>query len=191
MKDIVKLQLFGMKNLLLETELVKLENSGINIEHKESLKIDEDVDTDLFELDIMKAAKKMANFYVLYYCIENTIRRLIDQRMAERYGPNWWEKKVPDSLKTEVKKRQEKEKDSPMSIRSENPIIYTTFGELVDIFNSNWTDFSDTIRSQKAMQSVLFQLNQMRAVVAHSAELNEDEIKRFELLIKDWLRIQT
>lgn len=191
MKNLSRIQLFGMRNLMLETDLIKIENDGIEINHKETLGYDVEVDIDLFEQDIKKSAKKMANFFILYYCLENSIRRFIDERLKEKYGPNWWEEKVPESLRAEVKKRQEREKDSPMSIRSDDPLIYTTFGELATIFHANWADFSDTIRSEKAMDRVLSQLNQVRGVIAHSAELNDDEIKRFELLIKDWLRIQT
>lgn len=55
----------------------------------------------------------------------------------------------------------------------------------------NWSDFSDSIRSQKAMQVVLGQFNQIRNIIAHSCDLNEDEIIRLKLLIKAWLRIQT
>ncbi len=45
--------------------------------------------------------------------------------------------------------------------------------------------------SQKAMQQILSQFNKIRNVVAHSRELNEDEITRFKLLVKDWFRIQS
>jgi len=191
MNNMSKLKLFAMKNLLLETELAKIEKSGIEIGHLRTIKKDEVVDTDLFESDIRTQAKKMADFYVLYYSVENTIRRLISERLNEKFGANWWEEKVPDGVKTEVRGRQEKEKDSVISLRSEDPLYYTTFGELIDIFNANWNDFSDTIRSRKAMQQVLTQFNLLRNVIAHSCELNEDEIKRLELLVKDWLRIQT
>ena len=78
-----------------------------------------------------------------------------------------------------------------MSIRSEDPLTYTNFGELIGIFDANWADFSDTLRSQKAMQQILSQFNKIRNVVAHSCELNEDEINRFKLLAKDWFRIQS
>ena len=85
--------------------------------------------------------------------------------------------------------KQKKEKDTPMSIRSDDPLTYTNFGELIDILNVSWSDFSDTLRSQKAAQQILSQFNLVRNVIAHSAELNEDEILRFQLLIKDWFRI--
>jgi hypothetical protein len=56
-----------------------------------------------------------------------------------------------------------------MSIRSEDPLAYTNFGELISIFDANWEDLSDTLRSQKAMQQILAQCNKIRNTVAHSA----------------------
>ena len=185
------LKLFGMHNLMLESELRKLEESGIQIEHAKSIQKAEVVDVDLFESDILEQARRMADFYVLYYSLENSIRRLISGRLAEKYGGNWWNDKVPEGLQKEVEKKQKEERDTTMSIRSEDPLSYTNFGELIAIFDANWNDFSDTLRSQKAMQQILSQFNKIRNVVAHSCELNEDEIARFKLLVKDWFRIQS
>jgi hypothetical protein len=185
------LQLFSMRNLLVEAELIKLEKSGISIGHTENLKKSDVVDIELFETDIIHAAKRMADFYILYYSFENSIRRLISGRLEEKYGMNWWKSQVPEGVKGNVKDKQTKEKDTVMSIRSDDPLSYTNFGELIDILNKNWGDFSDLIRSQKAMQLILGQFNVIRNVIAHSCELNEDEILRLTLLVKDWLRIQT
>lgn len=186
------LQLFSMRNLLLESDLEKLENSGVNIDHIKNIEKSQLVDIELFEFEIIQSAKKMADFYVLYYAFENSIRRLIAGRLSEKHGMNWWDTAaVPEGVKVNVKDKQNKEKDTLMSIRSDDPLSYTNFGELIDILNKNWTDFSDLIRSQKAMQQVLGQFNLIRNIIAHSCELNEDEIIRLKLLIKDWLRIQT
>jgi hypothetical protein len=185
------LKLFGMQNLLLESELGKLEASGIQIEHAKTIQKAEIVDVDLFESDILREARKMADFYVLYYSLENSIRRLISERLAEKHGANWWKEKVPGGLQAEVEKKQKEERDTTMSIRSEDPLSYTNFGELIGIFDANWAEFSDTLRSQKAMQQILSQFNKIRNVVAHSCELNQDEISRFKLLVKDWFRIQS
>jgi Swt1-like HEPN len=192
------LKIFGMQNFMLEADLARLEKDGITLGHSASLagnsellKKDNVVDTELFEADIISQAIKMADFYVLYYSLENTIRRLISGRLHEQYGLNWWENKVPAGVKNGVADKQRKEKDTPMSIRSEEPLSYTNFGELIDIINANWPDFSDTIRSQRAMQQVLIQFNSIRNVIAHSNELSEDEIIRLKLLIKDWFRIQS
>jgi hypothetical protein len=180
-----------MQNLLLENDLLRVEKSGVEIGRSQALKKEEVVDTELFELEILKRARRMADFYILYYSIENTIRRLITETMKEKYGADWWEKKVPSSVKNDVKDLQQRERDSPMTIRSEDPLSYTTFGQLIDIFNANWSDFSDTIRSQKSMQDTLSQLNKLRGVIAHSCDLSDDEMTRFKLAIRDWQRIQS
>jgi Swt1-like HEPN len=187
--DLIKL--FGMQNLLLESELKKLEDSGIQIEHARTIQQAEIVDVDLFESDIVQEARRMADFYAIYYSLENSIRRLISGRLSEKHGANWWKDKVPPGVQAEVEKKQQEERDTSMSIRSEDPLAYTNFGELIGIFDANWDDFDDTLRSPKAMRVILGQFNKIRNVVAHSSSLNEDEITRFKLLVKDWFRIQS
>jgi hypothetical protein len=187
--DLIKL--FGMQNLLLESELKKLEDSGIQIGHAKTIQKAEIVDVDLFEADIVQEARRMADFYAIYYALENSIRRLVSGRLSEKHGANWWKEKVPPNIQQEVEKKQKEERDTAMSIRSEDPLAYTNFGELIPIFSSNWADFSDTLRSEKAMYQILSQFNKIRNTVAHSCELNEDEITRFKLLVKDWFRIQS
>lgn len=185
------IKLFGMQNLLLESELKKLEESGIQIEHAKTIQRAEIVDVDLFEADIVAEARRMADFYAIYYAVENSIRRLISGRLSEKHGANWWKDRVPPNIQQEVEKKQKEERDTAMSIRSEDPLAYTNFGELIPIFGSNWADFSDTLRSEKAMYQILSQFNKIRNTVAHSCELNDDEITRFKLLVKDWFRIQS
>ena len=180
-----------MHNLMLESELSKLEDSGVQIQHAKTIQKSEIVDVELFESDILQEANKMADFYALYYSLENSIRRLISGRLAEKHGASWWAVKFPEGLQKAVRDKQQDERDTVMSIRSEDPLSYTNFGELISIFDANWDDFSDTLRSRKAMQSILSQFNKTRNVVAHSCELNEDEITRFKLLVKDWFRIQS
>jgi hypothetical protein len=185
-----QLLIFGMKNLMLEGELIKLEKSGIELGHRQTMEKEELVDTDLFEHDILQKAKKMADFYVLYFTLENNVRKLITDVLSEKHGVEWWDKKVPSGIKENVKKLQKEERDTAMSIRSEDNLAYTNFGELIDIFNANWNDFAEILRSRKSVQDTLSQFSNIRNVIAHSCELNDDEILRFKLLIKDWLRVQ-
>jgi hypothetical protein len=150
------LKLFGMQNLLLEAELRAIEDSGVQIEHAKTIQSAKIVDVELFESDILQAAQRMADFYVIYYSLENSIRRLVSGRLAERHGANWWKDMVPEGVRKEAEKKQKEELDTIMSIRSDDPLAYTNFGELISIFDANWSDFSDTLRSQKAMQQICF-----------------------------------
>ena len=51
----------------------------------------------------------MASVYQSIFCIENTIRNFIVERMSERYGLDWWNEKVPSKIKNEVIKLKTKE----------------------------------------------------------------------------------
>jgi len=185
-----QLLVFGMRNLFLENALDSLEAQGIDIGHASQRDKEKTVDTELFEHDILVKARRMADFYVLYFALENSVRRLITEVLTEKHGSDWWEKAVPQGVRDEVAKKRKEELDSAMSIRSDDPLAYTNFGELIDIFNANWDQFSDILRSKKAVQETLSQFNRVRNVIAHSCELNDEEVLRVKLLINDWLRIQ-
>jgi hypothetical protein len=186
-----QLRLFGMQNLMLESDLAALEASGIEIGHADAIRKDQVVDLELFDSDILQDARRMADFYVQYYALENTIRRLIQERLFEDHGANWWDDRVPEGVRHAVKDKQDKEKETVLASRAEDPLEFANFGELITIIDSNWSSFDDTIRSRKAMQQTLSQFNQIRNVIAHSCRLSENDIARMKLLIKDWLNIQT
>jgi len=142
------------------------------------------------EEDIVDSAVDMADFYVLNFCIENAARRLISETLV-KYGKDWWEKKVSKDIQDYVNERRQEELDTPLDIRSSDPLDYTTFGQLKAILNANWSDFTDKIRSPKSIDRALSGLNELRHVIAHSGTFTEDEKLRFDLAIRDWRRIQT
>jgi|WetSurMetagenome_2_1015567.scaffolds.fasta_scaffold401075_1 hypothetical protein len=182
---------FGMRNFQLESELINLENKGYEIGHSSSLsQVDKLVDLEDFEFEIVKDAQKMAAFYMIYYCMENSIRNFVSQRLEEIHGEDWWINQVSGTIRAEIEKRKKDEQESGMTARSDDPLAYTFFGELSDIINQNWIDFADTLKSQKAVSRVLSSFNKIRNVIAHSCILQEDEILRLRLLVRDWIRIQ-
>lgn len=185
-----RIKLFGMQNLLLEADLTELERSGIEIGHSQTVGEKEIVDTEIFEMDIRKQAKQMVDLYYLLFCLENAIRKLITDRLKEKYSSAWWETKVPETVKRNVLRKKNNEKDTPFSERSEEPIYYTDFRDLIEIIEQNWTDFSDTFRSIESVKATLTTLNVLRRPIAHNSALDADEILRFKLHIKDWIRIQ-
>lgn len=186
-----QIQLFGLRNLLLEAEFAQLEERGVEIGHSKTVQRDAFVDVELFDRDIRLEGRRMADFYVVYYCLENTVRRLIAERLKDKHGPNWWDAAVPSGIRQAVAEKQAREKETVLSIRSEDLLSYVNFGELIAIIEANWESFSDTIRSKKAMQQTLSQFNQIRNVIAHSCSLSANDISRLKLLVNDWLNIQT
>ena len=79
--------------------------------------------------------------------------------------------------------------DAGVTIRSDEEIDYTTFGELSTIIKSNWDIFGDIFNSPKAVERVMSNLNTLRAPIAHCSKLAEDEEVRLQLSVRDWYRL--
>lgn len=142
-----------------------------------------------FAEQFRKEAKKMSINYTIFYCLENSIREIITKRLKEKFGPNWWDKKVPDAVKDNATNNKKKEIESGITPRSTELIDFTNFGELGSIIKENWDDtFSDMFRDKHAVGRILATLNNLRAPIAHCKALAEDEEKRLLLSLSDWFR---
>jgi hypothetical protein len=184
------LKLFGITNQFTELDLDRVENTfQIDLGRKKS-KIEKDnIYYPQFELVIRTEAKMMARHYEIFYCLEKSIRDLITNTLESSAGENWWDEKVPQIVKEEVKKRIQKDIDSGVTLRSEEKIDFTTFGELGEIIKSNWTIFGSIFNSVKAVEKVMSALNTLRGPIAHCSKLAEDEELRLRLSVRDWFRL--
>jgi len=187
-ENIVKL--FGVANQFTELELDKIEKEfKIELGRK---KVKGDKDTvyyPQFELEVRQEAKLMSKHYEIFYCLERTIRDLKTTTLVTSAGDNWWEEKAPPIVKTEVATRTQREIDSGVTLRSDEPIDFTTFGELGEIIKSNWDIFGSIFNSRKAVERVMSNLNTLRGPIAHCTILAEDEVVRLQLSVRDWFRL--
>jgi hypothetical protein len=186
-----KIKLFTLANSLTETALDKVESElDIDLGRNEKQEVQQRSYYLQFSSDHRKEAKKMAQHYEVFYCLEKSIRSLIVELMAEKYGENWWDEQVNEEIKNNVRKNIKSEEDSGFTIRSEENIDYTTFGELNVLVSSNWEAFENLFtRGKRAFQKIMNSLNQLRGPIAHCSPLAEDEIVRLELTVKDWFRL--
>lgn len=79
--------------------------------------------------------------------------------------------------------------DTGVTPRSQDPLDYTTFGELAEIIKSNWGVFGGIFSSVKAVERVMASLNTLRGPIAHCSLLAEDEVLRLQLGLRDWFRL--
>lgn len=132
----------------------------------------------------------MSAHYRLFYCLEKTIRNLISDAIEEEDGPNWWDaQRIPSVLHEEVGRRIQREIDAGITVRSEDALDFTTFGELSAIIKANWDIFGAMFDSARAVEKVLANLNMLRGPIAHCSPLGEDEVLRLELSLRDWFRL--
>ena len=84
-----RLREFVFNALLTQDSFRSLENEGINVLNADDYaSISRVVEVD-FSPRIWHDALKMTSVYTAIYCIENTIRNFIVERMSERYGISW------------------------------------------------------------------------------------------------------
>ncbi len=184
-----RIKLFGMSHLLVERGLDKVEKRfrlDLQRGHEDDR---EDQYYPQLDFALRSEAHDMGSHYELFYCLEKSIRRLISETLEGMYGENWWEKSVPEAVKTNVKNNMQRELDSGITPRSDDEIDYSNFGELGEIVRSNWPSFGAIFSSEKAFTRIMTSLNVLRGPIAHCCLLAEDEISRLKLTVKDWFRL--
>lgn len=131
----------------------------------------------------------MAPHYEVFYSLEKTVRTLVVDTLSDD-DAEWWSTRVPPHVRKEAKDRQQREVDTGITPRSEDPIDFTTFGELGQIITYDWDVFEQTFTSRKAVERVTANLNTLRAPIAHCSPLADDEVVRLRLSVRDWFRLQ-
>ncbi len=189
--DADSIKLFAMANNLVEHDLDRIEREhaiDLRRDHRSTAEVD-DAYYPQIESAIRAEAAEMAPHYEVFYSLETTIRRLVrDQLQAVQ--PDWWNQCVPEQIRNEAEKRQEQERDTGITPRSDDPIDYTNFGELGIVITKNWDVFGALFSSAKAVSRVMSNLNTLRGPIAHCSPLAEDEVVRLRLAVRDWFRLQ-
>jgi hypothetical protein len=186
------LKLFGITSQLIEHDLDRVERDhGIDLQrdHRRTLEADEAYYPQI-ETAIRAEAAAMAPHYEVFYSLETTIRRFIDDSLEAEEGSDWWNTaRVPPKIKTDAEDRQRREIDTGMTPRSNEPLDFTNFGELGEIIKAHWDVFGSVFSSVKAVERVMANLNSLRGPIAHCSPLAEDEVVRLRLSVRDWFRL--
>ena len=186
------LRLFCLNNLSIEAAIRSVEEEK-KIELRPVKIVDSDIDEEFypqFSNAVRSEAERMARNYVLFYCLEKSIREMIVSRLSDpmEFGENWWIEAVPETVRKNAEKNKNKEVSAAVTPRSPHFIDYTNFGELGEIIKANWKIFGDMLTDVSAVERVLANLNTLRAPIAHCTALAEDEELRLHLSLRDWFR---
>ena len=184
------IRLFGLNNLSIESEIRQIERTrDVDLGHRDDRqqRADKTYYPQFSERIRVEASRMSAN-YEIFYCLENSIREIIVQRLEERYGDDWWDAAVPETVRKNAEGNRKKERSSGVTPRSTDLIDFTNFGELGEIIKANWEIFGDMFRDVRAVEKVLATLNTLRGPIAHCKALAEDEELRLDLGLRDWFR---
>lgn len=182
------LKTLAFSGILATDSLIKLSEEGIDVGV-----IEKDKDIILEESDfspiLLSKAEKMSKVYKSFFCLENAVRELIEERLSDRIKQNWWEKGVPEKIKKQANAlRKQEEKNKYHAPRSSSLIGYTMFGNLAQIIIANWDEFSDLFPDQHWISSRFNDLELSRNIIMHSGSLPEIEVGRIQNIVRDWIR---
>ncbi|WP_370272489.1 Swt1 family HEPN domain-containing protein [Pseudooceanicola nitratireducens] len=146
-----------------------------------------------FEQDLRREAALMSEFYEIFYCLENSIRRLVSDVLTDAEGADWWTSSRVDNAKIRepAERAKKKEVDHYISPRSENWIDYTSFQQLSQLITDNWDLFDAIFTSKTAVSNLTNQLSVLRGPIAHCTLTDEIEQKRLSLMVESWFKIMS
>lgn len=186
---------FGMSGLQIVSDLQQIEEDhGVDLSVVEkSVKGKKVSEYEQFESELRQQAARMSEFYEVFYCLENSIRKLVKGIMIDAEGADWWNSQRVDEnkIRNPAKGRHKKEVDSGITPRSEELIDYTTFGELSQLITDNWDLFDTVFSSKTAVSNITNQLNLLRGPIAHCNPTDELEQERLNLAVRSWFKLMS
>ena len=133
------IKLFGLNNLIIESDIRQIERKyDVDLGHRDDQeqRLDQTYYPQFSER-LRAEASRMSTNYEIFYCLENSIREIIVQRLEEERGIDWWNLAVPESVRKNAEGNRKKELASGVTPRSTGLIDFTNFGELGEIIKAN------------------------------------------------------
>lgn len=134
-------------------------------------------------------AKSTAIVYTAVAAFENSVRALVAKTLMEKLQEEWWEKGASNGIRERAQKRMEDELVARWHTqRGQDPINYTTFGDLKNIMQNNWDAFEDLVGSLAWASGIFDIVERSRNVIMHSGMLEKEDIERLGVNIRDWVK---
>jgi hypothetical protein len=145
---------------------------------------------DDFSFPIRVEARRMTAVYELLFCFENSVRELIEDRLKEVFGvEKWWSEGVPEDVRRSAERLKERERRTPWhGPRGGTLLAFVDFPVLATNITERWEHFEDLLGKAEWVTNLFDEMNQSRRAVAHTGVLNQHDIERMELRVRDWLR---
>ncbi len=94
------------------------------------------------------------------------------------------QRKIRRNVESRIKQDKKNKWHSP---RANSNINYCDFGDLCNIIINNWEIFEDLFPNQDWIKTRLNYLEPSRNAIAHNNILQEHDINRINMFLKDWI----
>ena len=134
-------------------------------------------------------ARSTSLVYTAIAAFENSARALVTKTLMDKFQEEWWEKGASAGIRERAQKRMEEEQSAKWHAqRGQDPINYTTFGDLKNIMQNNWDAFEDLIGTLAWVSGIFDVIERSRNVIMHSGSLEREDIERLGMNIRDWVK---
>lgn len=177
------------KSLSVEHALDDLERSGLGVRAAtDPQALQRVMPLEEFSGDLRRSAMEALPGYLAFFCLENSVRELIVERLSEGHGDGWWIECATKNVSARVQQRQDKEgKNRWHTQRGASEIYYTDFGDLTSLMQNNWADFEDLFPDVNWIVTRFTEMEASRNIVAHNNQLDRRELERIKLYLADWV----
>jgi len=178
------------KGLALEQSLEQIEREGIALRPASSpAAVQRVIPLEDFSATVRQAAMRAMPAYLAFFCLENSVRELVVDRLTEKHGSDWWNTCATTGMKKQVGDRKIKEGENRWHVeRGAHEIYYTNFGDLKALIVNQWQVFEDLFPDQNWISTRLDELEASRNIIAHGNVLDDRELTRLRLYLQDWTR---
>lgn len=138
----------------------------------------------------VEQSKTMLTVFATITAFENATREFVYSVLLEEYKNEWWNKGVQKSIREHAESRKNQEAKIKWHVsRGDAMMSYLDFGDLTKIMLSgdNWSLFEPYVDSQDWVRAIFDDIEKSRNVIMHSGVLDEYDIARVGLNIRDWL----
>lgn len=184
-----QIDLFLSRVQRIQNDILDLSHLGFSIDNFQKESKTRDI-LQSFPEKVLQESTEMSDCYQILYCFENDLRKIINDVMNESIGSDWWDKCVRQSIKDDVTRNQTAEQNSVYYGRIDEPLYFTTLGDLKEIIADNYAHFENHFRSKRFVDELLFQINRLRVVVGHNCMLENMDIDTLKQNIERWYTIK-
>ncbi len=139
--------------------------------------------------ELVAKSRKMAIVYTAICAFENSVREFIEKKLFEEKKEKWWDLCVKKDIRERAENRKKSEKDIRwLTPRGNSLIYYTEFGDLISIMAGNWKLFEVHICELDWAKQIITTLEKSRNIIMHSGELEQADIERIGIYIRDWIK---
>ncbi len=138
----------------------------------------------------VEQSKTMLTVFATITAFENATREFVYSVLTDAYQNDWWQKGVQEAIRKKAESRQAEEaKVKWHTSRGDAMMSYLEFGDLpkIMLLGSNWDLFAPYVDSQEWVRALFGDIEKSRNVIMHSGVLDEFDIARVGLDIRDWL----